>query len=160
MVLKLSLLMSHLGICLKCILLQQSLRLNFHKISNGQAPVAQDCNPSYLVGRDQEDCGSKPTRTHSSWAPLSKKPFTKKKQNKKNLVEWLKVEALSLNPSTTKKDLKWCLPLDHTWDYKASTPARRPCAGNLFFLLLNFIHLLTEDEILAFPGKLSPVCVS
>jgi hypothetical protein len=47
--------------------------------------VTHACNPSYSGGRDQEDHSSKPA------------------QAKIGLVEWLKVKALSSNPSTAKK---------------------------------------------------------
>jgi hypothetical protein len=60
--------------------------------------VTHVCNPSYSGGRDHEDCGSKPARGNSSQDPISKKPFIKT-----GLVGWLKVEALSSNPSTAKK---------------------------------------------------------
>jgi hypothetical protein len=48
--------------------------------------VAHACNPSYLVGRDQEDRNSKP-----AWANLLKDPILKKTYHEKGLVEWLKV---------------------------------------------------------------------
>jgi hypothetical protein len=48
-------------------------------------------------GRDQEDHGSKPAKANSSQDPIMKK---------KGLVECLKVEALCLSPSTTKKKKK------------------------------------------------------
>jgi hypothetical protein len=38
--------------------------------------------------------------------PYFKKPFTKKNQTKKGLVEWLKVKALRSSPSTPKKKKK------------------------------------------------------
>jgi hypothetical protein len=60
--------------------------------------VAHTYNPSYSRGRDQEDCGSKPTWANSSIRPYLKKPITEI-----GLVEWLKVKALSSNPSTEKK---------------------------------------------------------
>jgi hypothetical protein len=60
--------------------------------------VAHTCNPSYSGGRDQEDCALKPVWANSSARPYFEKPFTKIR-----LVEWLKVKALSLSPSTTKK---------------------------------------------------------
>jgi hypothetical protein len=41
-----------------------------------QVPVAYACNPSYSGGRDQEDRGSKPAWTNSSWD--LKKTITKK----------------------------------------------------------------------------------
>jgi hypothetical protein len=63
--------------------------------------VVHACNPSYSEGRDQKDCGSKPAQANSSRDPISKKPFTKIE-----LVEWLKVKALSSSPSTTKKKRK------------------------------------------------------
>jgi hypothetical protein len=63
--------------------------------------VAHACDPSYSGGRNQEDHGSKPAWANSLQDPISKKPFTKK-----GLVEWLKVKALSSNPSTTKKQNK------------------------------------------------------
>jgi hypothetical protein len=40
--------------------------------------MAHAYNPSYLGGRDQEDCGSKPTRANSSRDPLLSKPITEK----------------------------------------------------------------------------------
>jgi hypothetical protein len=63
-----------------------------------QTPVAHTCNPSYSGGRDQEDHGSKSAWGNSLQDPISKKPFTKIW-----LVEWLKVKALSSNPSTAKQ---------------------------------------------------------
>jgi hypothetical protein len=64
-------------------------------------PVAHTCNPSYSGGRDQKDHSSKPAQGNSSRHPILKKPITKK-----GLVEWLKVQALSSNPRTTKKKKK------------------------------------------------------
>jgi hypothetical protein len=60
------------------------------------------CNPSYSGGKDQEDCGSKPTRANSSLDHISKKPITKKI----GLMEWLKVKALSSSPKATQKKKK------------------------------------------------------
>jgi hypothetical protein len=54
-------------------------------------------NPSYSGDRDQEDHSSKPAWANSSRDPTSKKNY------KKGLVEWLKVKALSSNPSTASK---------------------------------------------------------
>jgi hypothetical protein len=45
--------------------------------------------------RDQEDHGSKPAQANSLWDFILKL--------KKGLVEWLKVKALSSNPSTQNK---------------------------------------------------------
>jgi hypothetical protein len=59
-------------------------------------PVAHTCNPSYSRGRDQEDRGSKP-----AWANSSVRPYLKKRFTKIGLLEWLKVKAMSSNPSTT-----------------------------------------------------------
>jgi hypothetical protein len=53
----------------------------------GRKPVAHGCNPSDSGGRYQDDRGSKSAQANGSRAPISKKPFTKKK----GLVEWLKV---------------------------------------------------------------------
>jgi hypothetical protein len=61
------------------------------------ASVAHACNPSYSGGRDQEN-HAKPVQAKFVRPYLKKKPFTKK-----GLVEWLKVKALSSNPSTTHK---------------------------------------------------------
>jgi hypothetical protein len=62
--------------------------------------VAHASNPSYLGGRDQEDLGLKP-----AWANSSQDPILKKKKNhKKGLVEWFKVQALSSNPHTAKQN--------------------------------------------------------
>jgi hypothetical protein len=43
--------------------------------------VAHAYNTSYLGGRDQEDCGSKPAQANSSRDPISKKKKKKKNQN-------------------------------------------------------------------------------
>jgi hypothetical protein len=64
----------------------------------GQVPVTHTCNPSYSGGRDQDNCGLKPSQANSSMRPYLEKPFTKI-----GLVEWLKVKAMSSSPSTTKK---------------------------------------------------------
>jgi hypothetical protein len=61
--------------------------------------VAHTCNPTYSGGRDQEDCGSKPAGANSLSDPILKK---NPPQEKDGMVEWLKVEALSSNPSTTQ----------------------------------------------------------
>jgi hypothetical protein len=63
--------------------------------------VARASNPSYSGGRDQKDCSSKPAWANSSQDPISKKSITEKE-----LVEWLKVYALTSNPRTTKKKKK------------------------------------------------------
>jgi hypothetical protein len=63
--------------------------------------VAHACNPSYSGGRDQEDQGSKPAQANSSQDSILKNTH-----HEKGLVEWLKVQALSSNPSTTKKKKK------------------------------------------------------
>jgi hypothetical protein len=55
-------------------------------------------NPSCSGSSDQEDRGSRPAQANSSQDPISKKPNTKQR-----LVEWLKVKALSLNPSIAKR---------------------------------------------------------
>jgi hypothetical protein len=48
--------------------------------------VAHSYNPSYLGGRDQEDCSSKPAWVNSTGDPILKKPITEV-----GLVDWLKV---------------------------------------------------------------------
>jgi hypothetical protein len=63
------------------------------------ALVAHTCNPSYSGGRDQEDCVLRP-----AWANSSARPYLKKLFTKIGLVEWLKVKALSLSPSTVKQE--------------------------------------------------------
>jgi hypothetical protein len=65
------------------------------------APMAHACNPSYSGGRDQEDCGLKPAWANSLWDPISKNP------SQKGLAKWLKVKALSSNPSTEKKKKRY-----------------------------------------------------
>jgi hypothetical protein len=40
--------------------------------------VTYTCNPSYLGGRDQEDCSSKLAQANSSQDPISKIPNTKR----------------------------------------------------------------------------------
>jgi hypothetical protein len=51
-----------------------------------------------ILGRDQEDQGSKPTQVHSS------KDLILKNHHKKGMVEWLKVYVLSSKPISTKKN--------------------------------------------------------
>jgi hypothetical protein len=63
--------------------------------------MAHACNSSYSGGRDQENHGSKPVLANSSVRPYLEKPF-----RKIGLVEWLKVKALSSNPSTAKQTNK------------------------------------------------------
>jgi hypothetical protein len=63
--------------------------------------VAHTCNSSYSEGRDEEDRDLKPARANSLRDPIWKKPMTKK-----GLVEWLKVKALSSNPSIGKRKKK------------------------------------------------------
>jgi hypothetical protein len=58
-------------------------------------------NPTYSGGRDQKDQGSKP-----AWANNLQDTISKKNLTQKGLVEWLKVSALSSNPSTTKQNKK------------------------------------------------------
>jgi hypothetical protein len=60
--------------------------------------VAHSCNPSYSGARDQENHGSNPALEKSLQNPILKKLNTKK-----GLLEWLRVQALSSNPSTTGK---------------------------------------------------------
>jgi hypothetical protein len=61
------------------------------------ALVIHACNPSYSGGRDQQDRGLKPAV--GKWLT---RPYLKNTQHKKGLEVWLKVEALSANPSTAK----------------------------------------------------------
>jgi hypothetical protein len=68
--------------------------------------VAHAYNPSYSGDRDQEDHGLKPALSNSVQDPILKNPITKI-----GLVEWLKVKALSSNPSITKKNVI-CLTLN------------------------------------------------
>jgi hypothetical protein len=51
---------------------------------------------SYSEGRDQEDWGSKPVQANSLQDPILKT------LSQKGLAEWLKVKALSSNPSMQK----------------------------------------------------------
>jgi hypothetical protein len=63
------------------------------------------CDSSYRGGRDLEDRSLKPARANSSARPYLEKPF-----RKIQLVEWLKVKALSSSPSTAhtqKKVQNW-----------------------------------------------------
>jgi hypothetical protein len=61
---------------------------------------AHTYNPSYSRGRDQEDHSLKPSRANSSQELISKKLITKIGW------DWLKVKALSSNPSTARKKTK------------------------------------------------------
>jgi hypothetical protein len=57
-----------------------------NKIYTGQVLVAHASNPSYLGGKDQENCGLKPARANSSQDPSSIKIIIKK-----GLVECFKM---------------------------------------------------------------------
>jgi hypothetical protein len=48
------------------------------KMLFSQASEAHAYNPSYLGGRDQEDCGLKPGRANGSRDPISKIAITKR----------------------------------------------------------------------------------
>jgi hypothetical protein len=61
--------------------------------------VAHPCNPGYSGGRDQEDCCvSEASQDKEFW-----RPYLEKNHHRKGLVEQLKVQTLSSNPSTAKK---------------------------------------------------------
>jgi hypothetical protein len=69
--------------------------------------VAYACNPSYSGGRDQKDHSSKPALANCSRDLISKKKKKKKTFTKQGLVAqgwWLKVNVLSSNLNTTKKE--------------------------------------------------------
>jgi hypothetical protein len=59
--------------------------------------VAHACNPSYSGGRDQEDLGSKPAQANSS------RDYVENTGHIKELLEWLKVKALSSKPQYWKR---------------------------------------------------------
>jgi hypothetical protein len=59
--------------------------------------VAHAYNPGYSGGSDQEDHSSKPAQANNLKDPNSKNIL-----HKKGMAEWLKVEALNSNHSTTK----------------------------------------------------------
>jgi hypothetical protein len=87
--------------------------------------VAHTCNPSCSGGRDQEDYDLKPAQASSSVSPYLEKPFTKIE-----LVEWLKVKALSSSPSTAKrkkKDIK-----KHTKTLTLLIPGKQLCIFSLY----------------------------
>jgi hypothetical protein len=52
----------------------QKVRLYLKNKQRSQALVAHAYNPSYSGGRDQEDCGSKPSQASSLQDPILKKP--------------------------------------------------------------------------------------
>jgi hypothetical protein len=68
-----------------------------------QAPVTQVCNPSYF--RRQRAGGSGFEASPGKIVPDTL-PQKKKLNNKKELVKWLNVYALSSNPSAKKKERK------------------------------------------------------
>jgi hypothetical protein len=86
------------------------------------ASVAHSCNPSYSRGRDQEDCALKPAQVYNSGRTYLEKPFTKI-----GLVEWLKVKAMSLSPSSTKKQMSNSLPPKKKSLIRVSSRAQRQC---------------------------------
>jgi hypothetical protein len=63
--------------------------------------VAQTCNPSYSKRQRSEGSQFKASLGKQFMRPYLGKPFTKI-----GLVEWLKVKALSSNPSTANKKKK------------------------------------------------------
>jgi hypothetical protein len=68
--------------------------------------VAHACNPSYLGGRDQENCGLKPAPGKLVQETVSQKNPTQNRPSRvAQVVELLpsKCEALSSNSSTGKK---------------------------------------------------------
>jgi hypothetical protein len=73
----------------------------WERFRRSQALMSHAYNSSYLGGSYQEDFSLKSARANSWWDPVSTKPITKK-----GLVEWLKVKAMSSNPSTAKKKKK------------------------------------------------------
>jgi hypothetical protein len=79
------------------------------KISS-QVLMAHAYNPSFSEGKDQEDHSLKPAPLNSLQNPISKKT-----QHKKGLLEWFKVQALSLSPSTKKKNLFLLSYFQETW---------------------------------------------
>jgi hypothetical protein len=50
---------------------------SFKETTDSQVLVTHAHNPSYLGGRDQEDCGSKPAWANSARNPILKIPNTK-----------------------------------------------------------------------------------
>jgi hypothetical protein len=80
-------------ICCKCY---------FKSLLKGWAPVARACNPSFLRGRDQEDCSLKGQIVHET---LSQKHPTQRTAGRVTQVEEYlprRCEALSSNTSTTQ----------------------------------------------------------
>jgi hypothetical protein len=71
-----------------------------------RALEAPTYNTSYSGGRGQEDHSSKPAQANSSPDPISEKK-THHTKGEGGLVEWLKVQALSSNPSTGRKKNKF-----------------------------------------------------
>jgi hypothetical protein len=63
----------------------------------GPVPVAHTYNPSYSGGRDQEDCGLKPSLANR---PYPQKPFTKK------ACGVVQGEGLEFKPQYCKKKKK------------------------------------------------------
>jgi hypothetical protein len=82
---------------------QQSQWLKANKTLKSQTPAAHACNPSYLGGWDQEDCGSRPAWANSSQDPISKITRAKWTEGVAQVIQW---EAQSSSPSPTKKKKK------------------------------------------------------
>jgi hypothetical protein len=85
-----------------------------------RASVAHAYNPSYSGSRDQEDRSSNPALANSLRGPILKKTH-----HKKGLLEWFKVQAMSSNPSTTKKKKEW------KWVYTCNPSTQEAEAGGL-----------------------------
>jgi hypothetical protein len=88
------------NLCTETILLPLAKQANKQKTLS-QALVLHAFNPSYSGGRDQEDHSSKLAGANKFMRLYLKKPSTKI-----GLVEWLKLKALSSNPSTAKNKNK------------------------------------------------------
>jgi hypothetical protein len=98
--------------------------------------VAHTCNPSYPRGRDQEDHGARQIIREI----LSQKyPIQKRASRVAQVVKYLSsmCEALSSNPSTTKKQqqknnrsgscqAQWACRFPHTWISPNAEPVVKP----------------------------------
>jgi hypothetical protein len=118
-----------------------SVKLCSQKFNSRQALVAHICNPSYSGGRDQEDHGSKPVWANSLWDYILKIHITKK-----GLVEWLKIQALSANPTITKKKKNSWWNTDPNVTSKTLKIFRRKEKRKFWWLKLgkDFWHMTTK----------------
>jgi hypothetical protein len=71
------------------------------------SPISHAYNPSYLGGRDQEDCGSKPAQANRSWDPMSKKKKKNTTKRSSGVAQDVGPESKPQYCKKKKKGIVW-----------------------------------------------------